>query len=473
MKSAKGIRQWLRTRGRSRNDMAFLPAALEIVETPASPIGRAISATIVVGVCLALVWAYFGEIDIVASAAGKIIPSGRTKIIQPLEIGVVKSIHVSDGQAVKQNDILIELDSTTGAAERSRIQSELIAAKLDMARLQAALADSQDPLAHFVPPQDAPAALVATQIELLKSQSSEHLAKLAALDRQKAQKESELVTILATIDKEEAVIPLIQRRVDVRAALADFGSKLNYYEIVQLLVEHQHDVIVQKGRYREVEAAISTIAETRNQTVSEFRRSLYGELSTATQKADGLAQDLIRADQKIRLLTLTAPIDGVVEQLAIHTVGGVVTPAQSLLTIVPVESRLEIEANVSNQDIGFVRVGQPAEIKIDTFNFTRYGLLSGQVTSISQDAVLRDKPAGKAADTANGTSNASSEPKGQELSYVARVSLDKSSLPVDGKLVTLQPGMAVTVEIKTGSRTVMSYLLSPLLRSRQESLRER
>jgi hemolysin D len=197
-------------------------------------------------------------------------------------------------------------------------------------------------------------------------------------------------------------------------------------------------------------------------------------LAKAEQKASGLAQDVIKAEQRTKLQYLTAPVDGVVQQLAIHTIGGVVTPAQALAVIVPQESRLEIEAMVPNRDIGFVEINQDAEIKIDTFSFTRYGLLHGKVLSVSQDAISRDKPQqDKAADKTQGTEQSSSEPKGQELVYAARVSLDRTQMQVENKLVNLSPGMAVTVEIKTGSRRIISYLLSPLLRYTHESLRER
>jgi hemolysin D len=163
----------------------------------------------------------------------------------------------------------------------------------------------------------------------------------------------------------------------------------------------------------------------------------------------------------------------VVQQLAVHTVGGVVTPAQALLVVVPAETRLEIEAMVSNRDIGFVHEGQDAEIKVDIFNFTRYGLLRGKVLSVSQDAITRDKPQEKANEKTQGSETSTSEPKGQELVYSVLVSLDRTQMEVDNNFVNLSPGMAVTVEIKTGSRTVLSYLMSPLLRYKQQSLRER
>ena len=161
------------------------------------------------------------------------------------------------------------------------------------------------------------------------------------------------------------------------------------------------------------------------------------------------------------------------QQLAIHTNGGVVTPAQALMVIVPGETRLEIEAMISNRDIGFVEVGQDAAIKVDTFNFTRYGLLKGKVLTVSHDAIARDKPQDKVSDRSQGAETSSSEPKGQELTYAARVSLDRTQMEVEDKRVNLSPGMAVTVEIKTGLRSIISYLLSPLQRYKQESLRER
>jgi hemolysin D len=460
---------------RRGEELAFLPAALEIVETPPTPIGRKVGLTIILLFCAALAWAWWGTIDIVASATGKIVPSGRTKVIQPFETGVVRSIRVQDGQAVKAGDALIELDPTVNAAERDHLRNDLLAEQLNIARLRAALAGGDDPVSDFAPPADADPSLISSQRQLLVNQVTEHRAKIAALSRQQTQKEAEQATTAATIRKLETLIPIIQPRVDIRKTLMDkeLGSKLTYYEVLQLLVEQQEELSVQKSHLREADAAVAAIAETRGQAAAEFRRTLSDELVKAEQKANGLAQDLIKAEQKTKLQLLTAPVDGVVQQLAIHTVGGVVTPAQSLLVVVPSDSRLEIEAMVSNRDIGFVQPGHEAEIKIDTFNFTRYGLLHGRVLSVSQDAIIRERQQDRPNDRGLGTQNDSSEPKGQELNYSARISLDRTKMQIDDRMVNLSPGMAVTVEIKTGSRMILSYLLSPLLRYRQETLRER
>ena len=464
-----------RARERRDTELAFLPAALEIVESPPSPVSRAIAATIVLLFCAALAWAWWGTIDIVASAPGKIVPNGRTKVVQPFETGVVRAIRVQDGQAVKAGDVLIELDPTVSAAERDRLRNDLLAEQLNIARLRAAIAAGDDPVADFAPPADADPALVGTQRQLLLSQVAEHRAKIAALARQQTQKEAGESTIAATIRKLETMIAVIQPRVDIRKTLMEkeLGSKLTYFETLQLLVEQQEELSVQKSRLHEAEAAVAAIRETRSQAVAEYRRTLSDELAKAEQKANALTQDLIKAEQKTRLQQLAAPVDGVVQQLAIHTVGGVVTPAQALLVVVPSDSRLEIEAMVSNRDIGFVHAGQQAEIKIDTFNFTRYGLLHGQVLSVSQDAIIRERQQDRSDYRGLGTQIDSSEPKGQELNYSARISLDRTQMQIDDRMVNLSSGMAVTVEIKTGSRRILSYLLSPLLRYRHDVLHER
>jgi hemolysin D len=476
MKSAETIVVYPGARERKeRDELAFLPAALEIIESPPSPIGRAIALLIMLFFCLALAWASLGSVDIVASAPGKIIPSGRTKVVQPFETGVVRSIHVHDGQMVQAGDALIELDPTMAEAERAHLHSDLIAEKLSIARLRAAAADGADPLSDFNPPADASQDIIATQRQLLIDQTAEHRAKLAALEDQKRQKEAERASIAAAIEKIEAVLPVVQERTDIRKVLFDHqtGSKVNYLEALQVLIENRKELDVQKSRLREADAALAAATQARVQAEGEFRRTLFSDLAEAERKAAGLAHDLDKASERTRLQLLTAPVDGVVQQLAVHTIGGVVTPAQTLLVLVPLESHLEVEAMISNRDIGFVSAGQDAEIKVDTFNFTRYGLLHGHVLNVSTDAITRDRREEATRDGSPATEKSTSEPKGLELVYAARVALNRTQMQIEGKSVPLGPGMAVTVEIRTGTRRIISYLLSPLLKYQQESLRER
>src|SRR5215469_15393179 len=330
----------LARRLRPSDGATFLPAALEIIETPPSPIGRAIALTLIAAFFAALTWASLGKVDMIASAQGKIVPSGRSKIVQPFEIGVVRSILVKDGQEVKAGEVLIELDPTISDAELRHLESDLVSAQLDVARLRAALADG-DPLAAFHPPDGAPEGLLATQRQLLIDQTSEQRAKLAALDRQRAQREAERATYAATIAKIDAMIPILQERTDIRKYLMqrEIGSKVIYLENLTQLVEQQKELGVQQSHLQEAEAALAAVIQTREQAVGEYRRTRLGELATAEAKAAGLAQDVVKASEKSRLQVLRAPVDGTVQQLAVHTIGGVVTPAQDLSEVLRPDGR--------------------------------------------------------------------------------------------------------------------------------------
>ena len=254
---------------RDREELAFLPAALEIVETPPSPTGRAISATLIALFVLALAWSSLSHVDIVATATGKIIPTGHSKVIQPFESGVVRAIQVANGQNVIAGDVLVELDPTINEGEANHLKGDLQSVQLDIARLRAALADTDDPLAAFYPPEGASPALSATQRQFLLTQVTEHKAKIAALDGQRAQKEAELATISATVDKLEAIIPTIEERVTIRKTLNEYGNRLQYFEVLQQLTESQQERLVQKSRLKEARAAVAAIIETRSQTRAE------------------------------------------------------------------------------------------------------------------------------------------------------------------------------------------------------------
>jgi len=464
----------------SRQDTArqFLPAALEILETPASPVGRAIGGLIILFFAIAIAWATFGRVDIIATASGKIVPTGRTKTIQPLETGIVSAIHVQDGDKVTAGQVLIELDRTVTQAERKHVVHDLVASQLDAARL-VALRDNFElsavPLDIAVPPGASPAEVARTRSSM-RAQAGEQLAKLASIVRQIEQKKAEAESVAANIAKIDASMPLVEETASIRkkAMEIQFGNHIAYLEAQTRLVEQQNDRLVQQRKLVEIAAARQALEEQVGQTKAGYEHQVLNDLSDAEKKVGEFSQDLIKAEQKTDEQILRSPIDGTVQQLAMHTVGGVVTPAQQLMIIVPAESHIEVEAMISNRDIGFVSVGQQAEVKIDTFNFTRYGLLQGKVVSVSQDAIVRDNPNKKPTDKKlGGALSDTSEPDGQELLYSTRVSLNESKMQIEDKMVNLAPGMAVTVEVKTGKRRLIEYVMSPLLRYRQESLRER
>ena len=453
------------------HEREFLPAALEIIETPASPAGRAIGYAIVSFFVIAVVWSCLGHVDVIATAHGKIIPTGRTKVVQPFEIGTVRAIHVQEGQTVHAGDVLDELDPTANVAEVDRQSSDLVIAELDAARLRAALSDAPDPATAFVPPPAADPGQVRLYRQLAANQVAEQRAKIAGLDHQQAQHEADRAAVAATVDKLTAAIPMLRERAQIKRYLANQGtsSKMSALELEQNLTEYEHELLVQKSRLAEADAELAAIEQNRAQAAAEYRRTALSDLASAEQKIASTTQELVKATKKTDLQRLTAPVDGTVQQLAVHTVGGVVTPAEQLMVIVPSDSRLEIEATVENKDIGFVAEGNPVEIKVETFNFTKYGLLHGTVLQLSRDAVMPERNPQQPADARQ----PAPPPSSQEPVYTARISLDRDSMEIDGRDIALGPGMAVTAEIKTGRRRVIEYLLSPVLRYAHESIRER
>ncbi|HET9717347.1 MAG TPA: HlyD family type I secretion periplasmic adaptor subunit [Pseudolabrys sp.] len=462
----------------TRAELEFLPAALEVLESPASPVGRSIGAVIVLLFAVAVFWASVGHVDIIAIASGRIVPTGRTKVIQPLEAGTVTAINVKDGDRVKEGQALIEIDRTVSTAERNRIGHELLHARLDVARLKALRAriEASAGLADFEAPPEASMYQVARTRAAMVAQLDQQAAKLASLDQQIMQKRAEAEEVATVIAKLNASLPLVEETAGIREKVMrmEFGNRVAYLDAQLKLIETRHELTAQQRRAAEVAAAIKALEWEQQRAKAEYAQGIVTDLADAEQKAGQLAEDMRKADKRIKDQTLRAPIDGTVQQLVIHTVGGVVTPAQALMVIVPEEDGVEIEATVPNRDIGFVHEGDEAEIKVDTFNFTKYGLLHGKVLSISRDAVIRDKSNRLAVGDKQGAqSDASSEPPGQELNYVARVSLDRTRMQIEDKNINLEPGMAVTVEIKTGRRRIIEYVLSPILRYRQESLRER
>ena len=461
--------QWLTDRFESpdqvkRSAYAFMPAALEVQETPPSPIGRAIIWTIVIVFIVAVVWGIVGKMDVVAVAQGKIIPSGRVKTIQPLEIGKVKTIHVQEGQAVSAGEPLITLDGTATQADSDRLQQQLNTAELQQARqkifhqlLKAktlpkdwhSQAQTQLSLSPLAEPKE-----VSAQQRLLIEQINEYRYRKESLENELSKRRAEQQRAKATMTKLERTLPLISERTQSLEKLMQkhMVARDQYLELEQERIENEQDLIALQAQYQELSAAIKATQSQLNTLNEKKKKNNLTELNETTQQIAALEQELIKAKQRNRQQIVSSPIDGTVQQLAVHTVGGVVTPAQELMLIVPKESTLEVEALILNKDIGFVEEGQIAEVKIDTFNFTKYGTIDAQIIHLSNDAI-------------------SDETLG--LVYMAKVLIETTQMQVNERLVNLSPGMSVTVEVKTGKRRIIEYFLSPLLRYKQESIRER
>lgn len=433
----------------------FLPAALALRDTPVHPAPRMALWLIMAFALIALLWAIFGRIDVVATAVGKIIPNDRTKVIQPMETSVVKAIHVRDGQRVRLGQVLIELDTTSTAADSGRLRNEALTARLEAARAQAMLAA----LLQGRPPQiplinGADPARMSTEQSQLQGQYLEYQARQQQLQAETTRRQAELQTTQEQVSKLEKTLPIARRRAEDYQKLVkeNFMSEHGYLEREQERIEQEQDLASSRAKLSEIRAALMEVQRQQATLTAETRRQLLDQHNLAVQKAASLEHELIKADQRGRLMHLTAPVAGTVQQLAVHTVGGVVTPAQPLMVIVPKENVLEVEAMLPNKDIGFVNPGQQAEVKVETFPFTKYGTLHGTITQVSSDAIADEKLG---------------------LIYATRVKLANDTLQVENKIIRMTPGMAVTVEVKTGKRRVIEYFLSPLMKVTNESLRER
>jgi hemolysin D len=437
------------------HEAQFLPAALSLQETPVSPASRMAMWMLLSFAALALLWSVFGHVDVVATAQGKVVPNDRTKTIQPFETATVKRILVSDGQKVKAGEVLIELDATTALADKDRVQGDLAVARLQIARGQALLAmidtGMQPKLAR--PEQVTDLQYVEAE-HLLAGQVGELTAKLGRIDAETARREAELRSTLELVRKLEQTVPIAQQRANDFKNLVDqnFVSRHGYLDQERTRIEQEGDLANQRSRLKEIEAALREVRGQRQALTAEARRVALDSITDGRQKRAALEQDYLKADSRGRLMQLTSPVDGTVQQLVVHTIGGVVTPAQPLMMIVPEDNPLEVEAFIENKDIGFVKPHQDAEVKVETFQYTKYGTIHAKVTSVSHDAINDEK---------------------RGLIYSTRVKMAKSTILVDSTEVKLSPGMAVSVEIKTGKRRVIEYFLAPLIQHTSESLRER
>jgi hemolysin D len=434
---------------RLRDETAFLPAALCLQETPVHPAPRRTMWFIVALFTAAVVWSIVGRVDIVAVAPGRIVVTDHTKLVQPLEAGVVTAIHVKDGDRVAAGQALVDLDPTDAAADHGSVAEQLHAAREQAARAEA--------LARALHEGGSPSVAAASPVDngLLDAEWSDIRAQLARLDAELHRRHAELATATQLHDKLMHVLPLLRRREADFADLARSGFVAGHVgqDRARERIEAERDLSTQQARVTEAQAAITESRHKRTAYVTETLRRLNDRGADARLRAAQLAPQGAKAQHRRQRATLRAPVTGTVQQLAVHTTGGVVTPAQALMVIVPAEGDVTARVVVENKDIGFIHEAQPVEVKVESFPFTKYGTVPGTVTWVSRDAVI-DEKTGKA-------------------TFQATVRLSRREMDVDGRAVSLGPGFDVTAEIKTGRRRLIEFLTSPIARRVDESLVER
>lgn len=446
---------------RMADERAFLPAALSLQETPPHPAPRRALWAVIGLFVIALLWAFFGQVDIVAVAPGRIVVSEGTKLVQPLEASVVKAIYVRNGDKVKAGQLLIELDSTMAKAESSRVVQERAAALSEMWRTRALLSSLETSQAPVLPKAADGNPLVSQGQESLvqiKAQLTAEwqgiLAQRSKLQADVVTRQAEIATVIEQIGKIQATLPIVrQRDVDFQAlAKQGYVSAHDGQDRAKARIEMERDLLTLQAQLGQAKAGLRQGEQAQAAWQADTYRTLNERYAKADLAQRQLSEDSNKASQRERQTVLIAPTTGTVQQLAVHTVGGVVSPAQVLLVVVPDQAKVTAEVTLENKDVGFVSSGQNAEIKLETFPYTRYGTVPAKVTTITADAVNDEK---------------------RGAIFPATLTLAQSDIDVDGRLIKMTPGMNVTAEIKTGKRRVIDYLLSPVQGHVQESLRER
>ena len=452
---------------RLADEAAFLPAALSLQETPVHPAPRRLAFALIALFFIALAWAIFGQVDIVAVAPGRIQVSERTKVIQPLEVSVVKRVLVKDGDHVEAGQALVELDPTRANADKSSVDDQLKSSQSEVLRARTLLqalsnqehsahapyAQTPDLASKNVPKEWTPEDLAAGQAQLA-AEWSDITAKLARSSAEIARRQAEIATARAMVTKLETTIPIARQREADFKQLADQGFMSSHanQDRTRERIELEQDLGTQRAHLVETQATLRESENTRGAYLAETRRSLREREAAAELKRSQGTQEQAKATQREKLTTLTAPVRGTVQQLATHTEGGVVTEAQPIMVIVPEGATVAAEVTLENKDIGFVNAGDEAEIKLETFPYTRYGTVKAKVSRVTADAVNDEK---------------------RGAIFPVTLSLDRSAIDVDGKSIKLSPGMNLTAEVKTGRRRIIEFLLSPVQRATSESLRER
>lgn len=454
----------------ANEDQEFLPAHLEILETPSAPIASVFIWTLCAMFTAALVWACVAKIDIYAVASGRVQPSGRSKVVQPYEAGKIKAVNVENGSRVKAGDVLIELDPTEAEAEREAQVREFESLEAEIARRTSEIdaIENNRPAAPPTYPTLVGAGIRAREQAVLAAELAQYTSTRASLEAQIAEKSAERNRLTSSITARTRLIALLQERANMRETLVAkaAGTRAAVIDALQPVEQEQTNLAYDKGQLAETEAAIVTLRRRIEQLTHESVAQQMQRKTLAEQKRDQARKDVVKAVLKAERTRLRAPIDGTVQQLAVTTLGQVVTTGQPLLVIVPSSGTIEVEALVLNRDIGFIEPGQDAVVKLEAFPFTRYGTIAGRVVRVSRDAT-EDKDAAAAADPTSAAHNqgagaVSGTPKLQNLVFPVTVELERTSLNIDGRDVSLRPGMMAAVEIRTGDRRVIDYLLSSI-----------
>lgn len=467
---------WHMATAASARDADFSSVVAEMLSTPPAPIRLRLMLVICALFSVVLIGCWIARLDIYAVAPARVQPAGRSKVVQPLETGRVISIYVENGELVRAGQLLVELDQTETAAEREVSQAQLDAVRAEIFWRKALLASIRSGLweepAKLAEDADIDHSEFDRERSVYMAELSLLRSTMAALDAKAAEGRARREALGLTIQAQEELLSTLRERVNMQRTLLErmLGSKAAVNAAEQEFNEELRNLANQKGERLTADALVLSVLKQKESVIAQHTADGNRALADAQSREKELEQRLIQTSARVRHTEVIAPIDGVVQDLAVTTIGQVVAPAQRLMTIVPEAAVLELEARVANRDIGFVRVGQDVVIKVDAFPFVRYGTLKGRVSRIAHDSInaLDVDPLGGRNVTAN-----EAFVSAQSMIFLVTIVLDEPSVMIDGTRVPLIAGMSATAEIKTGERRVIDYFLGPLLETASEGAHER
>ena len=441
-----------------QDNLDFSPGLLDVINTPPPPLSRWLLYTIGLLLFILILWAIFGQLDIVARAEGKLIPQNRLKIVQPFEGGRVAEILVREDEFVKKDQLLLVMDARLSDADTIKLQSELKSAKLQLRSIEADLdngkfnqLDNEDPELFDKAYQQ--------YLERRNEYRTQIKQKQAVLN----QAQQDLAAAREIYTKLKETLPIHQANEDAINKLGEKGyaTKLAILEKQRIRIEAEQDLRAQKHVIQSTEAKIEETRESLNQLKSAYRQDLLTRQIELQNKVEQLEQDWVKQQYRNEQLELRAPQNGYIKDLATNTEGSIVPAGNVLLTVVPDNEPLLAEVFVSNNDIGFVQPGQSVKVKLLSYEFQKYGMLDAKVESVSADVTVSKNGSG-----GGGQENNSN-------GYKTLVKLNDQYLERNGRQFELRPGMQVTAEIKLGTRTVLDYILSPITGALSEAATER
>lgn len=430
----------------------FKPILAEVEEKPPNPIGRAFLWTTIAILGFALIGLIFIKVDVVVTARGKIIPVGDVKVLQPLETGVVSKICVREGDYVKAGSPLIEIDPSVDSADLEGKEKNLNLSRVSMARIRAVLDDRA-----FRPSGEGrPQEIVDTQVKLYQSQRALYHSTLK--EKQLALEEAEhgVRTLQDELTKLENQLAVTQDVEKKQKSLVEIGAlaENRFKEKVRERMSQEREVGAKRGQIKEAMARAARVKSEVESFRNSFREKMLSELSSNMQGKNILEAEVTSLNFKKGKRSINAPVSGYVHILSIKTVGGVVTPAQQVVSLVPEDAALMARVLVLNKDAGFVWPGQKCVVKVDTFDFQKYGMIDGTVESVNPFSVEEKENSGDG--------------------YPLHVTLASEELKTkDGSTHKVRPGMSVSAEIQVGKRRVVEFFLFPIIKYLDEGLKVR